>query len=282
MKTFCWKMFLVLFGGVVLGGVAQAQGTVSTTTAKAVVKVTTAAQPFVKIAVLDFQTTEKIGMDILGKIPAAGGDMQALSDADRLSIDGVMQGFVKMLESSANVGAYSDKWEEQLSLFKTALQGKPRPAILGAEYLTAYLGRHGDVFACKDSTLVKAAMLKLQKEPDFPKDFMKKLAAETGATHLLYCTVSDIRSKENAFTGYGISTRTTLCQLDVIVKMVALEAQHVVFSNVYTGNYKEQRPISVEQFDNNVYQNLMTSALEQAAEGLYEFCKSNIAVQETR
>jgi len=125
-------------------------------------------------------------------------------------------------------------------------------------------------------------MLKLQKEPDFPKDFMKKLAAETGATHLLYCTVSDIRSKENAFTGYGISTRTTLCQLDVIVKMVALEAQHVVFSNVYTGNYKEQRPISVEQFDNNVYQNLMTSALEQAAEGLYEFCKSNIAVQETR
>ena len=102
---------------------------------------------------------------------------------------------------------------------------------------------------------------------------MKKLAAETGATHLICGTVSDIRSKENSFKGYGIETKTTLCQLDVIIKVIDLDAQYSVFSNVYTGSYKEQRPISVEQFDNNIYQNLMTGALEQAAEELYELCK---------
>ena len=118
-----------------------------------------------------------------------------------------------------------------------------------------------------------AAMQKLQSAPDFPKDFMLRLARETGATHLIYGTVSDIRTKTNSFRGYGIETKTTNYQLDVIIKMVDLAAQHTVYSNVYTGNYREQRPISGTQFDNNIFQNLMTSALEQAAEDLYDQCR---------
>ena len=55
--------------------------------------------------------------------------------------------------------------------------------------------------------------------------------------------------------------------------MVDLAAQSTVYSNVYTGNYREQRPISGTQFDNNIFQNLMTSALEQAAEDLYDQCR---------
>ena len=116
-------------------------------------------------------------------------------------------------------------------------------------------------------------MQELQKAPDFPKDFMLRLARKTGTTHLIYGTVSDMRTKTNSFKGYGIETKTTNYQLDVIIKMVDLAAQHTVYSNVYTGNYREQRPISGSQFDNNIFQNLMTSALEQAAEDLYDHCK---------
>ena len=39
------------------------------------------------------------------------------------------------------------------------------------------------------------------------------------------------------------------------------------------GTYREQRPISGAQFDNNIFQSLMKSALEQAAEDLYDMCK---------
>ncbi len=253
--------------------------TTTTTETKTVVTETTTVttkviRPFMKVAVLDFVTADTIGLKLLEHLPTAGADSNnALSAEDRTSVNGVMQGFVKLMETASNTKIRDDKWTEQRDLFNETLKGKARPAILGADYLAAYLGRHQDVFGCLDTMIVKKAMLKLQKEPDFPKDFLKKLAVETGATHLICGTVSDIRSKENAFKGYGIETKTTLCQLDVIIKVIDLEAGHSVFSNVYTGSYKEQRPISVEQFDNNIYQNLMMGALEQAAEELYERCK---------
>ena len=259
------------------GGLYAQVGTTTTTTTRTVTTETTVTtkvtKPFVKVAVLDFGSADTIGLKLLEHLPSAKTDNnEALTTEDRGSINNVMQGFVKLLEVATNNKVRDEKWSEEHDLFNETLKGKARPSILGAEYLSAYLGRHSDVFGVMDTIVVKHAMLKLQKDPDFPKDFMKKLAAETGATHLIYGTVSDIRSKENSFKGYGIQTKTTLCQLDVIIKVIDLEAQHSVFSNVYTGSYKEQRPISVEQFDNNIYQNLMTGALEQAAEEIYELC----------
>lgn len=258
----------------VMAGYAQETVSTTTTTTVTTTTTTTVKKPFIKVAVMDFMTTDKIGADVLSKMRVAESEgMKALDESDRKSINGVMQGFVKLLEASQNASEREDKWLVQKELFNKVLNGAARPAVLGADYLSAYLGRHGDVFGCKDSALLKKAMLKLQSEPDFPKDFTKKLAAMTDTTHVIYCSVSDIRTRENSFKGYGIETKTTLCQLDVIVKMVDLAEGHTVFSNVYTGSYKEQRPISVEQFDNNIFQNLMTSALEQAAEELYDLCK---------
>ena len=46
-----------------------------------------------------------------------------------------------------------------------------------------------------------------------------------------------------------------------------------MYSNVYTGSYREQRPVSNDAFDNNIFLSLMKSALEQAAEDLYDVCK---------
>ena len=54
--------------------------------------------------------------------------------------------------------------------------------------------------------------------------------------------------------------------------MVDLVTQQTVHANTYTGTYREQRPISGTQFDNNIFQTLMKSALQQAADELYEKC----------
>jgi len=249
-------------------------------------KTKTKWSPF-KVCVLDFTSLDIQGqkrfLDQQNR-PIEIPPQCTLNDADRASINSVMQGFVRMIDAwdntrtnTANRAAQADDnvfdRTKALELYHTVVKGPSRPMVIGADYLSAYLGRHNDVFGCMDASQMAAAMQKLQQAPDFPRDFMLRLARETGATHLIYGTVSDLRTRSNSFKGYGIETKTTNYQLDVIIKMVDLAAQHTVYSNVYTGNYREQRPVSTEQFDNNIFQSLMTSALEQAAEELYDVCK---------
>ena len=249
-------------------------------------KTKTKWQPF-RVCVLDFSSLDIQGqkrfLDQQNK-PIVIPPQCTLNDADRKSINSVMQGFVRMIDAwdntktntanrRAQVEDNSFSRAKALELYNTVVKSDARPMVIGADYLTAYLGKHNDVFVCLDASQMTAAMNRLQQAPDFPKDFMLRLAKETGATHLIYGTVSDLRTKSNSFKGYGIETKTTNYQLDVIIKMVDLVAQHTVYSNVYTGNYREQRPISGTQFDNNIFQNLMTSALEQAAEDLYDVCR---------
>lgn len=260
--------------------------TVITETVTTSEKEKTEWKPF-KVCVLDFNMIDIEGQKRFldeKNNPIDVPPQCTLNDADRKSVNSVMQGFVRMIDAwdntktnTANRGAQVDDnvftRQKALDLFRTVVKGEPRPMVIGAEYLSAYLGRNGEVFGCMDSSTVVAAMEKLQKEPDFPQDFMLRLAKETGATHLIYGTVSDLSRKSNSFSGYGIQTNTTTYQLDVLVKMIDLAAQHSVYSNVYTGTYREQRPISTEQFDSNIFQTLMKSALEQAAADLYDVCK---------
>lgn len=276
-------------GGIALSAAEKTTEVTTTTTTvitETVVKEKAKWSPF-KVCVLDFTS-----LDIQGQKrflneknrPINIPPQCTLNDADRKSMDNVMQGFVRMIDAWDNTKTNDANRDAQvddnkfsrakaLDLYNTTVKGESRPMVIGADYLSAYLGRHNDVFSCLDASQMTAAMQKLQNAPDFPKDFMLRLARETGATHLIYGTVSDMRTKTNSFKGYGIETQTTNYQLDVIIKMVDLAAQHTVYSNVYTGNYREQRPISGTQFDNNIFQNLMTSALEQAAEDLYDNCR---------
>ena len=235
--------------------------------------------PF-RVCVMDFTT-----IDINGQIrfidPANNkldvAPRCTLNDADRKSVNDVMQGFVRLVDAVENHKTKDMKnaitRNDAIDLWRTSVHGQARPAVIGAEYLEAYLGGHGDVFACLDRPLMAAAMQKLQSDPDFPSDFQLKLAKASGATHLIYGTVGDISSRENSFAGYGIQTKTTNYSLDVIVKMVDLVTQQTVHSGVYTGTYREQRPISGSQFDNNIFQSLMKSALQQASEDLYDMCR---------
>jgi len=243
-------------------------------------------KPF-KVCVLDFTVIDIPGQKRFldeKNNPIVIPPQNTLNDADHRTISPFMQGYVRMIDAwdnsrtnDANRAAQIDDnvftRAKALDLYNSVVKGEPRPTVIGAEYLSAYLGRHNDVFGCMDISQVAAAMQKIQKQDDFPKDFMLRIAKETGATHLIYGTVSDLTRKSNSFSGYGIQTNTTTYQLDVIVKMIDLVAQHSVYSNVYTGTYREQRPVSTEQFDSDIFQSLMKSALEQAAEDLYDVCK---------
>ena len=242
--------------------------------------------PF-KVCVLDFTTVETEGQKRFldqNNRPIVIPPQCTLNDLDRKTVNDVMQGYVRMIDARSNRRTADANREAQiddneftrskaLEIYRNTLNGPTRPVIIGAQYLSAYLGKRSDVFSCMDPSLMSAAMVKLRNAPDFPRDFMLRLAKETGATHLIYGTVSDLRVRRKSFQGYGIKTSTLNYQLDVIVKMVDLIRQSTVYSNVYTGNYREQRPVSNTQFDNNIFQTLMTAALEQAAEDLYEKCK---------
>ena len=277
--------------GLFAQGAGVERETTTTTTTKTVITETVvkekAAWQKLKVCVMDFTTIDIEGqkrfLDINNK-PIVVPSQNTLNDEDHKTINGVMQGFVRMIDAwdssrtnKANREGQADDnaftRDKALNIYAKTVGGEARPVVLGAEYLTAYLGRYNDVFACLDKNLLGVAMMKIRNEPDFPQDFMLKVARATGATHLITGTVSDIRSRERNFKGYGIETRSVNYDMDVIVKVVDLVAQHTVFSNVYTASYAERRPISNAQFDNAIYQNLMTSALQQASEELYEICK---------
>ncbi len=246
--------------------------------------------PF-RICILDFSTADIQGqkrfLDGKNK-PIAIPASCTLNDADRQSVHAVMQGFVRMIDAwdtarthDANRAAQQDdnvfSRARALNLYHTVVQGESRPVVLGAEYLAGYLGRHNDVFNCIPAPVMENAMEKLRQTPDFPQNFMLQLARATGATHLIYGTVSDLRSQDQSFQGYGIATLNTVYQLDVLLKVVDLPAQRVVYSNVYTGTCREQQLPNSGRHDNHIFQTLMNAALEQAAEDLYERCNPKLA-----
>lgn len=276
-------------GGVLPAAEKTTTTTTSTSTTtvitETVVQEKTVWSPF-KVCVLDFTTPDIEGQKFIDQQnkPIAVPPQSTLNDADRKSVNSIMQGFVRMIDAWDNTRTNTANRRAQtedntftrakaLDLYKTVVNGKSRPVVIGADYLAAYLGKHNDVFSCVGKDEMTAAMNKLRQAPDFPQNFMLRLARATGATHLVYGTVSDLRTRHNAFKGYGIETKTTVYELDVIVKMVDLAAQHTVYSNVYTGSYREQRPVGASQIDDNVFQTLMKSALEQASEDLYDVCK---------
>ena len=269
----------------------KTEETTTTTTTKTVITETVVKEKIdwkpLKICVMDFTTIDIEGqkrfLDINNK-PIVVPAQNTLNDADHKTVNGIMQGFVRMIDAWDNTrtnqanrdGQAGDNAltrDKALNVYTKTVEGGARPIVIGADYLTAYLGRYNDVFVCMNKDLVGAAMMKIRQVPDFPQDFMLKVAKATGATHLITGTVSDIRMREKHFKGYGIETRSVNYELDVIVKVVDLAAQHTVFSNVYTGNYTERQPVNNAQFDKAIFQNLMTSALQQAAEELYEICK---------
>jgi len=246
----------------------------------------TTAERF-RVCVLDFTSADILGqkrfLDISNKpivIPA----QSTLDSSDSANMCPIMQGWVRMIdakdnartnEANRNAQIQDNQFnrEKALELYRTIVKGPSRPMIIGADYLSGYLGQYSDVFVTSERSLVYAAMAKLQNEQDFPTDFMLKLAKSTNITHLIYGTVSDIRTSVRSFKGYGIETKTLIVELDVIVKMVDLVAQQGAYSKVYTASRRIQMPVNPNFMSNDLFQTLMQNALKQAADDFYDVCK---------
>ena len=252
------------------------------------------AQP-IRVCVLDFATIDTVGQKRFLDQKNRPIDIPAqctLNDADRKSMNSIMQGFVRLIDAWDNTRTNTENRRAQaednafdraraLELYRTVVKGEARPMVIGADYLAAYLGRCPGVFSCVDSSSVEAAMEKLSSAPDFPRDFLRRLGAESGVAYLIYGTVSDIRRQERTFQGYGVSTKTTDYQLDILIRMVDLSGQRVMYGNVYTGRYQERQPVSGSSMDDGVFQALMKSALEQAAEDLCKVVQEDKAKEAT-
>lgn len=121
-----------------------------------------------------------------------------------------------------------------------------RSVALGKSYLVARLARPGHPFVVTED--------------------------EKSATHVLEPVISFLRSRENTFKGttYGVQTKTTKWTLDVILTLRNRTTGDIAWAKSVSGSCDEQRPISVSQFDNNIFHSLMVSAVEEAAEALVE------------
>ena len=144
--------------------------TTTTVITETVIKEKTKWSPF-KVCVLDFTS-----LDIQGQKrflneknkPINIPPQCTLNDADRKSMDNVMQGFVRMIDAWDNTKTNDANRDAQvddnkfnrakaIDLYNTTVKGEARPMVIGADYLTAYLGRHNDVFTCIDTSHMVAA-----------------------------------------------------------------------------------------------------------------------------
>ena len=175
-----------------------------------------------------------------------------------------LQGMIAVWEAAQSA---AEKRASTKKFYEGIVKGQARPAIIGADYLAGYLGKHNDVFLLQERDLIKPRQ-KLKEDPDFPTNHVSYKGNR--CDHLIYATVSDIRSRKTP-SGYGLETKTTNYDLDVIVKLVDLVAQCLTQASIRQAIASNDR--SNIEFDNNIFQNLMASALEQAADELYELCK---------
>lgn len=244
----------------------------------------------IRICVIDFTTINEKGQKRFRDFqnqPIEVPTLCTLNDKDRASIHPVMQGYVRMIDAYDSVATNQanrdaqrqnndDRYNRAYELYNDVVKGEPRASIIGDEYLAANLSAHPDVFRLVPKENITQAMQQVSALPGFPQNFMTALSDASGATHLVYGTVSDIRSKQKSFSGYGVQTKSTVYELDVIIKVVDLKRQEIAHTAVYTGTYTERERPNVTNIDKNIFENLMRAALTQAANEIYELSKPGV------
>ncbi len=231
------------------------------------------------LCVLDFSCIDIEGLKLL---PSTGGQsiivpsQNSLNTEDRRSINSVMQGLIRLMDSWDNSKTNEVNRiiqlddiilhrDAALEVYKKITSGPQRSLVLGAEYLTGYLGEQTPPINCTDSNIVTAAMLKLQQDPDFPLNFQAKLAADTGVTHLVYGSVGDISYTAKVTEYYGIKRESVTYRLPITIKVVDLARQYTVFSKTYESTYTEKQPFNGLIIESNIYGKLMQNILRQVA-----------------
>ena len=157
----------------------------------------------------------------------------------------------------------------------SAGDSEQRPIVIGAEYMTAYLGEYPDVFTPVNRQRVELAL----KEMDFgraptPKDAeerIREFQSGSGAAYVLSGTVADLKTEQKKFSGYGVKTERIIYYLDVLIKVVDLKTNQIVFSGLFTGTDSQMKTKYAETVNHAIFQDLMKDALKQAAEKMNRY-----------
>lgn len=239
-----------------------------------------------KIAVLDFMTTDQLveQYDDFEFEKLAREKADSLSDADRKSINSIMQGIIKGIDAWSNLEAAEDrreehdlinkdKWRRSEALMKKLRSGPMRPVVAAADYMMSYLGEYPDSLQTVDRPRLAAALQSAEFTVDgsIEADSMARFRQTTGATHLLYGTVTDVKRMDRQFSGYGIKTDMVVYELDVMVKLVDLESEAVVFSTIATGYDKMLKSAQGQTLNSQQVQDLLKDALHAAALDVQQF-----------
>lgn len=208
---------------------------------------------------------------------------QTLLPEDRKSVNSIMQGFVRLLDTWNNSqnqelvrDAKATEWQqyqqEKKEMFQSFITGDRRTIVLGADYLGGYLTSNdlSKVFSIVSPEQVQVAMLENQ---DQPLQVIPQLIAKNGATHLIYGTVGDLAYTVKEFEGYGIKTKITDYSLDVMIKVVDLSTGAVVYANNYTGTFREKAIPKMKELSSDIYAQMMKQALQKCAQDLFQQTK---------
>ncbi len=250
------------------------------------------AEPPFRIAVLDFTAIDIEGQKFYRFVEQteAVPTIDMITAGDRASIDDRMLGLVKMMEvgeeiarrgwDRARLDAANDRERERIdALAKQILDSRQRAIVIGAEYMTAALGRHPDVFAPVARRNLERALLEVELGRGLTEEeaALGEFGRVSGADYVLYGTVGDFRTREQTFRGYRIETKTVEYSLDLIVKVADLATREVIFSDVVTGTYTERPNAYSEVKDDGIFQELLKSAAQAAADGMYSQFRPAVA-----
>lgn len=242
--------------------------------------------PRCKLAVLDFMITDLAAEKYLHftEKKDTAKPQETLNDADRKSIDPVMQGFVRMIDAEDEHQARAnrrdrlnmtndrewakrDHWRALLTL---TAQG--RSAVVASDLLAAYLGEHRDLFTVVDRKNIEDLLRETSvgRSGTVDANSVALVQKMTGATHFVYGIVMDLAREDQKFSGYGIKTDNICYRVEVLVKIVDIRTMEVVFSRTFTGSMTELRTAFAQYENSALFNDLMKMALQQADSAIYE------------
>lgn len=203
------------------------------------------------VAITDFVTIDSITIEdfnIVNK-PVEVPQVSVISNADRLSVCPAGLGFVLLEEArDAIVSNDVNRWSameendfaraKAVAAYQSRIREGIRNVVIGADILGAELAARPEIFRLGDEWGFNTAAEALLSSETLPANYLELLAAETGVTHVIQGTVSDLRTSTRTFSGYGITAETLVYELDVVLKVLDLKAGSVIYSKLYTGKVK--------------------------------------------
>lgn len=139
----------------------------------------------------------------------------------------------------------------------------------GADYLEAELGKHKKLFSCMDRALFDMAKKNMKMPPEGPQKYLQNLFCQTGAMFLIEAKIMPVRVRENKREVYGMIVGRTEYSFDVTLNVTDLVNGRSVYRQTYSTTHLDERPLTSNYFEKDVFYTMLKDVVAQIAEDLY-------------